>query len=125
MESLIIRNRGILLSDAIQDLARKWNNKHCLPPLDDREFSIQWKCACKFVSHKANKGFSLRERKERDNVIRKATEAILSQHRFLTVEESKEILYYDNGVYLPGGEVLIEKAAERMFGFELANRHLA
>jgi putative DNA primase/helicase len=125
MESLIIRNSPLLLPDTIQELARKWNSVHCLPPLDDKEFSKLWKCACKFVSRKASKEYRETERKERDNVIRKATEAILSQHKFLTVEESKETLYYDHGVYVPGGEVLIEKAAEKMFGFKLANRHLA
>ena len=49
---------------------------------------------------------------------------IMSKHRFLTIEETKEILYYECGVYVEGGEILIEKSAEKMFGYKLANRHL-
>jgi P4 family phage/plasmid primase-like protien len=125
MESLIIRNRGILSLYKIQELAIEWNNKHCYPPLDNKEFSKQWKCACKFINDKANKSPYLREHERRDNIIRDATETILSQNRFLTIEESKEMLYYEGGVYVHGGEVLIEKAAEKLFGYRLANRHIA
>lgn len=45
--------------------------------------------------------------------MEEASEAIMTKHRLLTVEETKEILYYRNGVYIPGGEILIEKEAER------------
>ena len=37
----------------------------------------------------------------------------------------EEILYYDNGVYVPGAEVIIEKHAEKLYGYTLANKHLA
>lgn len=45
----------------------------------------------------------------------------MSIHRFLTLEETKEILFYDNenGVYVSGGEVLIEKELDKIFGFKL------
>ena len=45
----------------------------------------------------------------------------MSIHRFLTIEESKEILYYDDksGVYVSGGEILIEKELDKTFGFKL------
>ena len=46
-------------------------------------------------------------------------------HKFITIEESQEILYYDNGVYVPGAEVIIEKHAEKLYGYTLANKHLA
>jgi len=55
------------------------------------------------------------------------TEAILKGYRFITIvpPESGEILYYDNGVYVKGGEVIINQTAEDLYGYELANRHLA
>ena len=59
------------------------------------------------------------------NIIEEASEAITKKHRLLTIEETKEIRYYRNGVYVPGGEILIEKVAEAIYGYELANRHLS
>ncbi|MRN40930.1 MAG: hypothetical protein FIO02_07805, partial [Nitrosopumilales archaeon] len=56
--------------------------------------------------------------------MEEASEAIMTKHRLLTVEETKEILYYRNGVYIPGGEILIEKEAERTYGYKVANHHL-
>ena len=55
MESLLSKNRDILFSGKIRDLARDWNNKHCNPPLDEKEFQKQWKCASRFVSNGATK----------------------------------------------------------------------
>jgi P4 family phage/plasmid primase-like protien len=60
-----------------------------------------------------------------DPIVKRITEDILNRYRFITIEESKEILYYDNGVYIPGGEVIIEKTAESLYGYRLANRYLA
>jgi len=37
-ESLIQRNKKILLVDKIKELAYEWNQQHCKPPLDDKEF---------------------------------------------------------------------------------------
>ena len=56
--------------------------------------------------------------------IEQATEMILEKYQFLTLEESKEIMYYQNGLYLLGGEILIEKESEYIFGYKLANKHL-
>ena len=50
MESLIQRNRGILSQEQIAELAMEWNQKHCSPPLDDKEFARQWKSALDFIS---------------------------------------------------------------------------
>ena len=58
-------------------------------------------------------------------LVEAATEAIMSMHKFITIEESEEILYYDNGVYVTGAEVIIEKHAEKLYGYTLANKHLA
>ena len=58
-------------------------------------------------------------------LVEAATEAIMSMHKFITIEESQEILYYDNGVYVSGAEVVIEKHAEKLYDYTLANKHLA
>ena len=57
--------------------------------------------------------------------MEEASEAIMSKHKLLTIEESKDILYYRNGVYVPGGEILLEKEAEKMYRYQLANKHLS
>ena len=49
----------------------------------------------------------------------------MNKHRLLTIEESKEIRYHRDGVYVPGGDILFEKVAEAIYGYDLANRHLA
>jgi hypothetical protein len=54
MESLLARNLGILSHDQIKSLAREWNDQHCSPPLDDKEFQKQWKCATDFIDKNSN-----------------------------------------------------------------------
>ena len=50
---------------------------------------------------------------------------IISNNQFLTIEESKDILYYRNRVYIPGGETIIEIQAEEMLRYALKNKVLA
>lgn len=57
--------------------------------------------------------------------VAEATNVIMNKHHFLTIEESKEILVYENGVYVPGGDIVIEKESDAIFGYELANRDIA
>jgi hypothetical protein len=52
MESLIVRNSGILSLQEIKTLAQQWNLKHCNPPLDNKEFEKQWECAIGFIAKK-------------------------------------------------------------------------
>ena len=52
MESLILRNYNIFSLEEIKQLSKTWNNTHCMPPLDDREFEGQWECALEFIASK-------------------------------------------------------------------------
>jgi putative DNA primase/helicase len=63
-------------------------------------------------------------KKRKDPIVKTITEDILNRYRFVTTEESKEILVYDAGVYAQGGEVVIEKTAESLYGYKVANRYL-
>jgi P4 family phage/plasmid primase-like protien len=58
---------------------------------------------------------------EKQQLIEEGTQLVMSKNRFLTIEESKEILFYDDniGVYNNGGEIVIEKELEDIFGFKL------
>lgn len=48
-ESLIQRLGGIYSIDKIKKMAYEWNEEHCKPPLDDKEFESKWESAKKFV----------------------------------------------------------------------------
>jgi putative DNA primase/helicase len=59
MESLISRNKNILSLDKIKGLARQLNTEQlCDPPLNDREFEKQWKCAIVFIAKNNGNGNS-------------------------------------------------------------------
>lgn len=59
------------------------------------------------------------------SLIEEASRKIMKKYHFLTMEETKEIWVYKAGVYTRGGELVIEKAVEKMFCYDIANRHLA
>lgn len=73
MESLIVRNSGILSLEEIKTLAQGWNQKHCSPPLDDREFEKQWTCATDFIAKKGLKP----DEKDNDKGIRSAADLLV------------------------------------------------
>ena len=60
-------------------------------------------------------------RKKKQELIEDGTRFVMARHTFLTVEETREILYYDKdkGVYVSGGELIIEKDLEDIFEFKL------
>jgi len=56
---------------------------------------------------------------EEEDIIAIATKKILSEYTFATIEESDQIYWYKDGVYLPGGEVKIKKLCDQYLGFDL------
>lgn len=72
MESLILRNQNILGPETIKPFAEKWNNEHCKPPLDAREFQKQWKAAQKYIDRinkqRAIQRYELEERLKRETI---------------------------------------------------------
>jgi P4 family phage/plasmid primase-like protien len=62
----------------------------------------------------------LKSSKENEqNLVEKASEYLLKKFHFLSLENTKEILYYENGTYKQGGEILIEKELENEYSYEL------
>jgi putative DNA primase/helicase len=59
-------------------------------------------------------GFSTGNEEGPKNVIEQALDH-LDKFRFATFEETDEILFYDNGVYVKGGEVIIRREIEKEF----------
>ena len=58
-------------------------------------------------------------------LVQDASEDIMDRYWFLTIEETDEVLVYDNGVYRPGGKTLIAKELEAAYGYELNTHSLS
>jgi hypothetical protein len=76
MESLIFRNKEILSKEKIKVLAYEWNQEHCNPPLDDKEFEKQWNCAIGFIN---KNGFDKDEKTENTSLQEEEKENAISK----------------------------------------------
>jgi P4 family phage/plasmid primase-like protien len=133
-DSLLIRHsgKGKKTEEQLKDFFIQINNTLCDPePLPENEINSIWKDALDFAkTAKQNdeaKEWEEGEEKEKEEepyIIEEASEAIRNIYKFVTIAESKDILYYKDGVYIPGGEVLIEREAEGLFGYDLYNKDL-
>jgi putative DNA primase/helicase len=52
-------------------------------------------------------------------LVEAATIAIMEKYTFVTIQETEEIWYYKDGVYVPGGEIIIAKEAEISYKFDI------
>jgi hypothetical protein len=73
MESLLVRNSGILSIEEIKSLAQQWNLKYCNPPLDEKEFDKQWTCATDFIAKNGPKA----DEEDTDKVNRSAADILV------------------------------------------------
>jgi P4 family phage/plasmid primase-like protien len=121
------------------------NERLCIPsPLSEKEVEIIWNDTKTYISNLKDKnsnnltnnpeincpirltGNNKESNNERECItIEKKTEDILKKYHFITLEETKEIYYYKDGVYIFGGEIIIEKEAEKTFGYRLSNKDLS
>ena len=62
---------------------------------------------------------------EKISLVEEASRQLMTEYHFMTIEETDDIFYYKDGVYVAGGDKLIATEAERMFGYDLHNSHLA
>lgn len=91
MESLIKRNKSILSLEQIKQIAYKWNQQHCIPPLDDKEFEKQWTDAQKFIEKRTNNKSDYPNQKE--NTLFKIVEHGLTSQGFYIDAKAGEIRY--------------------------------
>jgi putative DNA primase/helicase len=64
------------------------------------------------------------EKRTISEFIADTTIEIMNDYNLVTVKETGEILRYENGVYVIGGEILIQEKAEEICGYGLTNRML-
>jgi len=128
-DSLLIRHsgKGKKSESQLKDFFIQINNTLCDPePLPENEINDIWKDALDFAKTvKQNNEAKECWKEEEPSIIEQASEDIRNKYKFVTIAESKDILYYKDGVYIPGSEVLIEKEAEQLFGYKLSNKDLA
>jgi hypothetical protein len=92
MESLLSRNSTILPLEEIKHLTKKWNNQHCLPPLDDIEFEKQWKCAIEFIVRKTDIANGNKTKNKKESLESKSTPAEVVVELAI---ENTELLFKD------------------------------
>jgi putative DNA primase/helicase len=91
----------------------------CQPfPLPEKEMNEIWVSAISYTNTIKNTQINSSKDNE-ENLVEKASEYLLGKFHFLTLETTKEILYYENGVYKKEGEIIIEKELEKEYGYEL------
>ena len=110
-------------TDRLKKFFENVNSTLCQPyPLPQNEIDDIWESAIDFVEnnreHYSNRNDSIQLSKK-EKFIEDATEQILSTYHFVTIIETKEILYYKDGVYKKDGEILIEKELENHYDYQL------
>jgi P4 family phage/plasmid primase-like protien len=129
MESLIKRNMQILGLNEIKEFARKWNDKHCKPPLDNKQFEKQWKSATEFIvissasasaSTNSNpynnngEDETQKDSQQHEHFLDLADELIKKFH-LKTVKIIKDIYYFDLRRYVNNGNIVVEKELEARY----------
>lgn len=138
IESLISRNKSILSEDEIMQMARQWNNIHCKPPLEEREFQKQWKDATHFLKTNVEhfigqdeqaQGKETKETKrlEKERIKREKlkkrqdfVDGLICDMNLKTMKDTDEIYYYDKqkGIFVPNSEPIIKSILEDKFGYD-------
>jgi hypothetical protein len=91
IESLIQRNKKTMNIAKIKQLAFNWNQKHCRPPLNEKEFEKQWRDAKKFLEKRNNEKTDFLSKN--DNTLFKIVEhGLTSQGYYIDLQE-EEIRY--------------------------------
>ena len=105
MDSLVKRNAGILSLEEVKELAYKWNQKHCSPPLDDVSFERQWKDATKYIvptlesdsSRTTEPSIEEKDEDEEDDEEEKKRTAKAKKALELAIANSKELFLNEFG----------------------------
>ncbi len=120
--SLLVRHTG-KDSEKIKNFFEKINDINCKPPLNDSEISHIWNNTVRHVEYniKMVPSQGTTTENEEETAIEQTVKEIMNRYHFLTIEESKEIWVYRDGVYVYGGDILIEKLSQEILGFKLSN----
>jgi putative DNA primase/helicase len=113
-------------------------NNLCEQPLRYSEINYIWKHALSFVQRERLKDTERWEADQSENgngkqsnkvdpnnLIEMITEQLFSNERFITIDSSRDIYHYEDGVYVNNGEIVIETLAEKQYGYSITNKNIA
>lgn len=90
------------------------NNSMCKPPLDkDEIIKLQEQAKAK-VEQWNNENNNSIDKKVKGPEYNEIIDDLMGTWHFITMEDTDEIYYYLEGVYVPGGDIVIKKQAEQM-----------
>ena len=100
----------------VLELARKWNQQHCIVLLSDDQVEYQNECAFKYSKRIKENGtmFPLQKKGQDEIDVYDLAEILMQEYHFITLEKTNEILFYKNGVYKEGGEYIIQKRSRKL-----------
>jgi P4 family phage/plasmid primase-like protien len=150
MDSSIRRDYDIYTPDEIYQRCYHWNQKHCKPPLDDKEFEKQWLDASRYIRRKladnnssggigaaataaATAGVDgkmlIEEMKGNDphtKIKNYLTEEVIKRISLRTLLDTGEILYYDSKekVWRFNGERMIDVEIEKIADGPVVTSHM-
>jgi transcription antitermination factor NusG len=106
--------------EQLKNVFFKINNELSKPiPVPEKEINEIWNSAINYVDTLEIPQINSSTIDNKQSITEKASEYLLIKFRFLTLETTKEIFYYENGAYKSGGEIIIEKELEKEYGYEL------
>jgi putative DNA primase/helicase len=127
--------RGNKTLEPLREFFIKINEQFCDPEeLPNKEITTIWNSALNYSYATQNESLDtdlmskekdVKNKSISESIIQTASEKILSEFKFITLEETKEILWYDKGVYKRGGNIVLEKAIEKYFEYHISNKHIA
>ena len=131
--------RKAQLEDELLDFLYNINNKLCKPePIHEKELKNIWLSVKEYVNREIYKNNSKNQYNKNNNgnskiknsqskkreIKEQITESLITKYNFLTIEETKEILFYENGIYKKDGEIIIEKELESICGYSINSSYI-
>jgi len=98
-----------------------WNDGLEEPLLEKEINQIIGDCV-KFHNRKKSEKKS-QDESDKENLHNKIANEIMGSHYFLTLDDTKEVLVYENGIYQKNGEVIIAKKCEELIS-ECTHHHV-
>ncbi|HEY7570221.1 MAG TPA: phage/plasmid primase, P4 family [Nitrososphaeraceae archaeon] len=125
-DSLLFRYKNKGKSEVwLKNFLSEINQQLCHPqPLPDDEFNDIWTSALEYVNRLKSDPSEASPKDDKKDIIESTSEHLKDKYRFAALP-SKELLYYKDGVYVTGGEIIIEKEAEQICGYEICNQELS
>lgn len=113
----------------LRSFLQEVNLKICQVPLPESEVNSIFKSAFSYSLNKKESNKNINHindhnTEELENIIEHASEQISEKYHLITLKETKEIYYYKNGVYVTGGDIVIEEETEKLLGYQVKNKHI-